>query len=288
MKHQASKLEQMVKPVENQNKNTKILAITSGKGGVGKTTISANLAYLMAQRGYKVGLFDADIGLANLDVVLGVRAQKTILDLIKNSATMEEIIIEVDKNLYLIPGESGDEILRINDQILLDRFYDESKKLDFLDYLIIDTGAGIANSVQAFLNASDEVIVVTTPDPSALTDAYAMVKILSQKRGSAYMLFNQAKTTKEAIAIFDKIKAIAKANLGEFRLDLIGFLLKDSDIERSIRGRYLLTKEVPSSAAATSLNSVIDNITGGLEQDMLKGGRDGGFGKFFKKLLNQL
>lgn len=288
MKHQASKLEEIVKPAEKENKYTKFLAITSGKGGVGKTTISANLGYLLAKKGYKVALFDADIGLANLDVVLGVRAKKTILDLIKNSATMDEIMIEVEKNLYLIPGDNGEEILRFNDLILIDRFYEESKKLDFLDFVIVDTGAGIANSVQMFLDASDEVIVVTTPDPTALTDAYAMIKILSQKRPSAYMLFNEVKNQKEADMIFDKIRIIAKSNIGDFRLDLIGSVEKDREIERSIRGRYLLAREVPNAMVVSELNRIANRIIGKLEQVMLERGRESGFRGFFKKLLGQL
>ena len=196
---QAKNLKKLVKEKSPQKpKTTKFIAITSGKGGVGKSTISANLAFVLSQMGYKVGIFDADIGLANLDVMFGVRSDKNILHLLKGQASLDEIIVPINKNLTLIPGESGDEILKYSNEILFDKFVAEVSSLDELDYMIVDTGAGIGEHIQLFLNASDEVIVVAVPDPASITDAYAAIKVLSKNKKRIFMLMNMVKSESEA------------------------------------------------------------------------------------------
>ena len=203
---QADKLKQLVTEKNNSKKRTtKFIAITSGKGGVGKSTISANLGYALHSLGFKVGLFDADIGLANLDVLLKVNSKQNILHVLKGEAKFEDIIIEIEKDFYLIPGDSGDEILKYSDEFMFSRFADELESLDDLDFLIIDTGAGIGKEVQTFLDASDEILVVTAPEPAAITDAYAMVKVLSERRDRIFLLLNQVDNQKEANEIYKRI-----------------------------------------------------------------------------------
>lgn len=160
MKNQASKLDELVSSVKNNKEVAKLIAITSGKGGVGKSTISANLSYVLWEMGYRVGVFDADIGLANLDLIFGVKTNKTLLDVLKGDVSFEDIIVNVESGLFLIPGHTGDEIFRYSATIL-EKINAQSVILDSLDYLIIDTGAGIGESVQTFLRSSDGLIVVT-------------------------------------------------------------------------------------------------------------------------------
>ena len=202
MGHQAEKLEELVsassKKSVKKSKKTRFIAITSGKGGVGKSTISSNLAYCLSQKGINVGIFDADIGLANLDVMFNVKIKKNILHVLKGEASVADILIPITRNLILIPGESGDEILKYSDMALFERFMEEAQVLDKLDVMIIDTGAGIGEHIQMFLNAADDVIVVTVPDPAAITDAYATIKTIATLRNDVSMIMNQVKSEKEA------------------------------------------------------------------------------------------
>ncbi|MDR3347431.1 MAG: MinD/ParA family protein [Helicobacteraceae bacterium] len=289
MKHQAHKLETLVggEAKSNSNARTRFIAITSGKGGVGKTTIGANLGYLLANRGYKVGLFDADIGLANLDVMLGIKAQKTILHLLRGECQIEDIVLPVSENCFLIPGESGSEILRFGETFMMERFYSEIKKLNFLDYLILDTGAGIGENVQMFLGAADEIVVVTVPDPAAITDAYAMIKVLSATKSRLFMILNQAQNEKEGAKVFEKVKKVALSNMPDLELILAGSILKDDEIAKSVRTRRLFAIDAPNGKAAAKLEQIIDCVLRTMEHILLDEKKVGGFEYFFKKLLHQ-
>lgn len=289
MQTQANKLKNLVKETSSKKPHhTHFVAVTSGKGGVGKSTISANLANVLSKHGYKVGLFDADIGLANLDVILNVRINKNILHVLKGECSLEEIIVPVAKNLVLIPGESGDEILKYNDQFIYERFFEESAILDDLDFLIIDTGAGIGDTIQLFLEASDEVIIVTVPDPAAITDSYAMIKVTSKAKSSLLMILNMVKSDREAEAIFDKIKKVANQNIGtQLSLSMLGKLTNDKVVARSIKQRTLFTNDAPASQASNDMQRIVNSLVYRLERKVLKNNLNQGLSGFFRRLVDQ-
>ncbi len=289
MSTQASGLEALMDSHGKPRGTTRVVAITSGKGGVGKSTLSANISYVLAKKGFKVGIMDADIGLANLDVMFNVRADKNILQVLKGEADFSEIVVPVEPNLWLIPGESGDEILKFSDATIVSRFVEEAQTLDSLDFLIIDTGAGIGDTIQMFLRAADDVVVVTVPDPAAITDAYAMVKVAGRIREDIKMIVNQVKNPKEGHKIFDTIKKVAIGNIDtDLNLELLGTIRSDPYISRSVKQRVLVCKELSNIASSGDIEKITEALTSNMEHKMLiKDRTKGGVGGFFKKLLEQ-
>ncbi len=287
MNHQASKLEALV----NQNrstvaKKTRFIAITSGKGGVGKSTISSNMAYVMAKYGLKVGIFDADIGLANLDVMFNVKIKKNILHVLKGEATVEEILVPIEPNLVLIPGESGEEIFKYASGGLFERFMDQANVLDDLDVMIIDTGAGIGEHIQLFLRACDDVIVVTVPDPAAITDAYATIKVTARLRNEINVIMNQVRSPKEAESLFEKIHKVAAANIGgSLQLSYLGQISSDPKISMSVKKRALFSRDFPTATPTNELEQIVKRIAKKLERNVLVDPKDSGLGGLFKRLM---
>lgn len=283
---QAKKLEELVaSSAQKKSKKTRFIAITSGKGGVGKSTISSNLAYVLSQNGLNVGIFDADIGLANLDVMFNVKIKKNILHVLKGEATVSDILIPVTRNLILIPGESGDEILKYSDKALFERFMSEAEVLDKLDVMIIDTGAGIGEHIKMFVDVADDVFVVTVPDPAAITDAYATIKSISTFRNDVSIIMNQVRNEKEAIAIYEKIKKVALANIGsQLNLKYIGKINSDVKVSTSVKQRELFCASYPSSLPTRDILTIANSINSSLERDMLVTPSESGLSGLFKRL----
>lgn len=287
MNHQAAKLEALVSQNRKAtSKKTRFIAITSGKGGVGKSTISSNMAHVMAKYGLKVGIFDADIGLANLDVMFNVKIHKNILHVLKGEASVSEILVPIENNLVLIPGESGEEIFKYASGGLFERFMDEAEVLDDLDVMIIDTGAGIGEHIQLFLRACDDVIVVTVPDPAAITDAYATIKVTARLRDEINVIMNQVRSSKEAEGLFEKINKVAQANIGgALRLNYLGQVSSDPKISSSVKKRALFARDFPTAVPTQELEMIVKRIARKLERNVLVDPKESGLGGLFKRLM---
>lgn len=249
------------------------IAVTSGKGGVGKTNISANLGIQLAKRNQRVIVFDADLGLANLDVVLGVKATATLQNVLSGEKQLKEIVTNGPAGMRFIAGGSGVEALINLSGPQLDRFLSELSELEkYTDILIFDTGAGIDGTVMTFLQASDEILLIATPDPASITDAYATAKALFIRRPDAKVkvVLNMVHDEAHAKAVFAKLKAITEQFLGK-SLHFGGYVRQDQKALDWIRKRQPFSFAEPMLPASQDLMSIAATLMG-QEYDKSSGG----------------
>jgi len=191
--------------------SVRVIAVTGGKGGVGKTNVSVNLARSLAANGERVVLMDADFGLANVDVMLGVRPRRTIADVLNGDCTLEDVLVEVCENLHIVPASSGiQEMTQLSVHQHAELVYAFADIADRLDVLIIDTAAGISDSVLSFVRAAQEVVVVVCDEPVSITDAYALIKVVSKDNRTCRfrVLANMVRTEQEGRNMYNKLVTV--------------------------------------------------------------------------------
>lgn len=259
MKDQAERLRELMRNKEKSrvaNKKAKVLAITSGKGGVGKTNFAINLAISIKRLGHKVLVLDADLGLANVEILTGTNAKYTILDLILGRKSINEIIITGPEEIKLISGGSGLEELSVMDEENINRLIEELERLESsIDFIIIDTGAGISDLVTKFVMAADEVIVVTTPDPTSIMDAYTMIKTLINNgyESKLNVVTNMVNNKGEAITTFNKLNMAAN-NFLKTELNFLGFLERNNLVSRAVKEQRPFILSNPRSTISKRIN----------------------------------
>ncbi len=260
MADQADKLRKMVE--KNKKKRYRAIAVTSGKGGVGKTNIVVNIAYLLSSIGKKVVVFDADLGLANVDILLGLKSKYSLLDIVKNGKKMSEIMVSFNDNFKIIPAGSGiEEIANINEPVFA-KIQDELREIvKDTDILLVDTGAGISKKVTYFLKSTDEIIVVVTPEPTSIADAYAMIKIMAAnyKKDNIKIFVNMAKNAAEAENIYNNLNKICKKFLKkEFKS--VGFAVNDKNLPISVKQQKILAQTNPNSGFTVSMKKLVNSL----------------------------
>jgi len=299
MRDQAEKLRQVInnlklkqndgqKEIVNnaEKKAAKVITVTSGKGGVGKTNITINLAICLSELGYRVIILDADFGLANVDVLFGMVPKYTLLDMIEDRKNIFEVLSDGPKNIKFISGGSGVEALVKLEKDQLDKFVSNIALLDKIsDIILIDTGAGLSDTVMSFVMAADEVLLVTTPEPTSITDAYALIKMVSNRdrNKKIRVIVNKAESANEANDILNKLSLVSEKFLS-MKLHSLGFVLQDEAVIKAVKLQQPFSLSFPKCQAARQIKEMckelVDCKEGFLDNEV------SGIKGFIKKLVN--
>jgi flagellar biosynthesis protein FlhG len=232
--------------------HTRIISITSGKGGVGKSNIVANVGFVLSRMGKRVLILDADLGLGNLDVLLGLTPKYNLSHAVLGTRTISEIALEGPGKIMILPASSGvQEMANLTDEQKAKFLSSLDSVMDDVDVLLIDTGAGISSNVMYFNSNVREILVVVTPEPTSITDAYALMKLLSLNYSQSRfkMVVNFANSSREAEDVYQQIKLVADRFLN-ITIEYVGFVLVDQRVKEGVRCQKLVSEMKPEAAAS--------------------------------------
>ncbi len=268
-------------------KIARTITVTSGKGGVGKTSLVANIAVCLAQAGQRVIILDADLGLANIDVVFGVRPKHNLMDVVNGDMNIDEIMIQGPSGIQIIAGGSGVSELAQLDVAKTQRLFNQLRFLeDKTDFLLIDTGAGISDSVISFCQAADQIVVITTTEPTAMADAYGIIKIISNRRPDSHVsvLVNRVDDDCEGVQVHERLARVANDFLG-FEVHHLGTLPQDRNMHLAVRQQTPLLLFSPMSPAAVGIRKIVSQAFHEIPESVKNDGLEGFLGRltnFFK------
>jgi flagellar biosynthesis protein FlhG len=242
--------------------HSRVIAITSGKGGVGKTNIVANLGYALSRLEKKVMILDADLGLGNLDVLLGIAPKFNISHVIRGERSLTEILQEGPGRMQILPAASGiQELTQLTHEQKMQVLTDLDRLIDDMDVLLIDTAAGISSNVMDFNVMAQEIIVVVSPEPTSITDAYALMKILSLKYSekSCKLVVNMAASPKEAQDVFHQLELVTDRFL-DIHVDYLGCVLRDDKLGRGVKQQRLVSELYPESRSGRCFGELAKRV----------------------------
>lgn len=263
----------------------KVIAITSGKGGVGKTNVVVNLAIACQRKGKKVLIFDADLGLANIDIIFGIHPKHTIEEIIRDGKELSQIIVKGPEGVSIIPASSGvQELTQLTEGQKINLLNEFDILNNMFDMLLIDTGAGISSNVIYFNMAAEERIIVMTPEPTSVTDAYALIKVMSQQHGVKrfYLLLNMVNDEDNAKSVFKNFSQAVARFMGSISIDYAGFIPKDSCLQDAVNRRKPVLCSHPEAASSLGFHALADHL---LKQENRRP-IDGNIKFFWKRLIN--
>jgi flagellar biosynthesis protein FlhG len=256
---QASGLRKMSK---NNNNGVKVIAVTGGKGGVGKTNVSLNTAIALGQQGKRVLVLDADLGLANCDVMLGLRVERNLSHVLSGECELDDILVEGPAGIKIVPATSGSQSmveLSPSEHAGLIRAFSELNT-DF-DILIVDTAAGISDMVLSFSRAAQDVVVVVCDEPTSITDAYALIKVLSREHGvyKFKIVANMVRSLREGQELFAKLSKVTDRFL-DISMELVATVPYDENMRKSTRRQKVIVEVFPGSPAAIAFKTLATKI----------------------------
>ncbi len=241
---------------------TRVICVTSGKGGVGKTNVTVNLAYALTLLGKKVLILDADLSLANVDVLLGVYPKYNMGHVLKGEKTISEIVTEGPGGMMIIPGSSGiQELTQLTDQQKMHLLSDVELLAEPVDVLLIDTASGISSNVLYFAMASEEVMMISSPEPTSLTDVYALMKLLSVRQAVKHfmLLVNGARSIEEASGVFQNLSMVADKFL-DVSIEYLGCIPDDVNLPRAVRQQKAIVQKYPNSLASIGFTALAKRV----------------------------
>ena len=261
---QADSLRQLVRSARMQRPPLKIYAVTSGKGGVGKTNLTANIATCAARAGKRVLIIDADLGLANVEIVLGVKPRHHLGDLLEldRGLGIEDVLVEGPQGVMLLPAGSGVQTLSHLDDGQKFRFVQALEPIeDRFELVLIDSGAGIGENVLFFVGEAQEAILVVSPEPTSLVDAYAAVKVLSQQAGvtTFNVIVNPVVDELAARGVFQKLTAVTSKFL-QAKVRHLGYVPRDENLHKAIMAQRPVCEMFPSSPSARAIAAVTERL----------------------------
>ncbi|MBN2509613.1 MAG: MinD/ParA family protein [Spirochaetales bacterium] len=286
MTDQAEQLREIMRSKTSEGTSkTRIIAVASGKGGVGKTNLSINLALAYANIGKKVIVMDADLGLANVNVILGIIPKYNLYHVIRKQKTMKDIILDTNYGIQIVAGASGfSKIANLSDEER-DVFIEELAELSNADVIIIDTSAGVSNNVLSFIAAADDALIVTTPEPTAITDAYGIIKIIATEIDNMNLglklIVNRVKSVTEGKKVAERVINIAGQFLN-LKVDYLGYVYEDPIVSSSVIKQKPFIVVDPNSRPAIC----VKHLVGRLEKVEFKEGS--GVSKFIKRLFKRM